>query len=60
MKFGTGTSRWLAWRRTKPGLRLLVDGLPGRVDLWRIGGNAIVPQLAAEVLKAYLETENQN
>lgn len=44
-------------RRTKPGVRLLVDGLPGRVDLWRVGGNAIVPVLAAEVLSALLETE---
>jgi DNA (cytosine-5)-methyltransferase 1 len=47
-------------RRAKPGIPFLVNGLPGRVDLWRIGGNAIIPQLAAEVLKAYLETENQN
>jgi DNA (cytosine-5)-methyltransferase 1 len=45
-------------RRTKPGLRLLVDGMAGRIDLWRIAGNSIVPQLAAEVLKAYLETES--
>lgn len=44
-------------RRTKPGLRLLVDGLPGRVDLWRIAGNAISPILGAEVIKAFLETE---
>lgn len=44
-------------RRTKPGLRLLVDGLPGRVDLWRVGGNAIVPAEAAEVLRAYLDIE---
>jgi DNA (cytosine-5)-methyltransferase 1 len=44
-------------RRAKPGLRLLVDGLPGRVDLWRVGGNAIVPVEAAEVLAALLETE---
>ena len=35
---------------------LLVDALPGRVDLWRIAGNAIVPVLAAEVLKALMET----
>lgn len=42
-------------RRTKPGLRLLVDGMPGRVALWRIAGNAIVAPLAAEVLKALLD-----
>ena len=44
-------------RRAKPGVRLLVDGLPGRVGLLRIGGNAIVAPLAAEVLKALIETE---
>ena len=43
-------------RRSKPGIRFLVDGLPGRVDLWRVGGNAIVPQVAAEVLRALMET----
>lgn len=44
-------------RRTKPGLPFLVDGLPGRVDLWRIGGNAISPILAAEVIAAFLDAE---
>lgn len=42
-------------RRAKPGLRLLVDGLPGRVDLWRVGGNAIVPEAAAEVIAAFMD-----
>lgn len=42
-------------RRAKSGIRLLVDGFPGRVGVWRIAGNAIVPQLAAEVLRAALE-----
>lgn len=44
-------------RRAKSGLPFLVDGLPGRVDLWRVGGNAIVPILAAEVIAAYLDAE---
>ena len=43
-------------RRAKPGLRLLVDGLVGRADLWRLAGNSIVAPIAAEVLKALLET----
>ena len=43
-------------RRTKPGLPLLVDGLPGRVGLWRIAGNAISPILAAEVIAAFVDT----
>lgn len=47
-------------RRTKPGLRLLVDGLPGRVGLWRVGGNAISPILAAEVIGAFLEAETMS
>ncbi len=42
-------------RRAKPGIRFLVDGLSGRVDLWRIGGNAIVAPLAAQVLEALME-----
>lgn len=42
-------------RRTKPGLPLLVDGLSGRVDLWRVGGNAILPEAAAEVIAAFID-----
>lgn len=45
-------------RRTKSGLSLLVDGLPGRVGLWRVAGNAISPVLAAEVIGAFLDTEH--
>ena len=42
-------------RRAQSGIRFLVDGLPGRVDLWRVGGNAIVPVLASEVISSFME-----
>lgn len=44
-------------RRAQSGIRFLVDGLPGRVDLWRVGGNAIVPEAAREVIAALLDAE---
>lgn len=40
-------------RRIKSGLMPLVNGIPGRVGLIRGYGNAIVPQIAAEFIKAY-------
>lgn len=43
-------------RRTKPGLRLLVNGVAGRVHQWRIAGNGINIPLAVEVLAALKET----
>ena len=41
-------------RRVKPGVRLLAHGVPNRVASLRIAGNAIVPQVAAEVIQAYM------
>jgi len=45
------------WRRIEPGAQPLVDGVPRRLDKMRGYGNAIVPQVAAEVIGAYLDTE---
>ncbi len=42
-------------RRTQPGIRPLADGVPGRVGQLRAYGNAIVPQVAAEFITAYME-----
>jgi DNA (cytosine-5)-methyltransferase 1 len=46
-------------RRAKPGISMLVDGMAGRIGLWRLAGNSIVPQLAAEVIASILDVEAQ-
>lgn len=43
-------------RRTKPGIRFLVDGFQQRVGLWCIAGNAIVPKAAEIVIESLMET----
>lgn len=43
------------WRPVESGTFPLADGIPGRVGLLRGYGNAIVPQAAAEFVKAFME-----
>lgn len=44
-------------RRVEPGIRLLAHGVSPRVAALRAYGNAIVPQVAAEVIGAFLDAE---
>jgi DNA (cytosine-5)-methyltransferase 1 len=44
---------------TEPALFPLADGIPNRMGLLRGAGNAIVPQVAAEVIKAYMSYASQ-
>lgn len=43
-------------RRAQPGVRLLAHGVPARASKLRAYGNAVVVPLAAEVIKAFMET----
>jgi DNA (cytosine-5)-methyltransferase 1 len=44
----------------EPAFFPLADGLPGRVAMLRGFGNAIVPQVAAEFVRAYMEVRNDH
>lgn len=42
-------------RRFEPSIRLLAHGVPARVGALKAYGNAIVPQVAAEIIKSYMD-----
>lgn len=42
-------------RRIEPAVFPLADGVPGRVGMLRAAGNAIIPQVAAEFIRASIE-----
>jgi DNA (cytosine-5)-methyltransferase 1 len=50
-KFSDGKTRAIP---TQPALFPLANGLPNRMGILRGAGNAIVPQAAAEIIKAYM------
>jgi DNA (cytosine-5)-methyltransferase 1 len=54
-----GGRRYRAQWRIKPGVPLLAHGVPGRVEQLCGFGNAIVPQVAAEFIGAYLEARER-
>ncbi len=45
------------WRPVEPGSFPLANGIPARVGRLRAYGNSIVPQLAAEFIRAFLDAE---
>lgn len=57
---GWGSAVWTAGgdakaRLVKPGIQLLADGHPARVGVLHAAGDAIVPQVAAEFIGAFLD-----
>lgn len=47
-----------AWWNAEPGVARVADGIPGAVDQRRVFGNAIVPQVAARFVSAFMGVTN--
>ena len=48
------------WWNTEPNVGRVANGIPNRVDRLKGLGNAIVPQIAYQIGKAIMESENDN
>ena len=46
-----------SWWSAEPGVGRVVDGFPGRVDILRGLGNAVVPQVAEWIGKQIMEVD---
>jgi DNA (cytosine-5)-methyltransferase 1 len=57
---GWASEPWTQYRHwlVEPGMGRVVDGTPARVDKLRALGNAIVPQVAATFVRAFMEARN--
>jgi DNA (cytosine-5)-methyltransferase 1 len=52
---GGDQTRQVYFRPSEPGVPCMVDDVPGRMAFVRAFGNAIVPRVAAEFVRAYIE-----
>ena len=55
IRSGNSSCRWSEWL-PEPAIRRVVDGVPNRSHRLRCLGNAIVPQVAARIIRGLIET----